>query len=53
VDEARAVLDVLNGWADADLDKIRAEHAALTAQVLPRLPLVLPRRRHRCPHDPA
>ena len=38
------VLAILNAWADADLDRVRATHAKLAAQVLPRPPLVLPRR---------
>jgi len=42
VDELHAVLAVLNAWAAADLDRVRAEHAALVAKVLPRLPPVLP-----------
>jgi hypothetical protein len=44
VEEAEflAVLEILNAWADADMDRVRAEHAELKAQVLPRLPPVLP-----------
>ena len=42
MDELRAVVAVLNAWAEADLDRVRAERAALAAQVLPRLPPVLP-----------
>jgi len=41
-DEVADVLDVLNAWAEADLDRVRATHAELQAQVLPRPPLVLP-----------
>jgi len=41
--ELNAILEVLNGWADADLAKIRATHANLTDQVLHRVPPIIPR----------
>lgn len=45
--EWRAVIDTLNAWADEDLARVRALHAALTAQVLPRMPPVIaPTKRH-------
>jgi hypothetical protein len=34
-----------NRWMEADTDQLRAQHAALAAQVLPRVPPVLPPRR--------
>ena len=40
--DLQAILDVLNAWADADLDRLRANHAEMTALLLPRLPPVIP-----------
>jgi len=42
MDEFLEVIAVLNAWADADLAAIRVTRDELAAQVLPRLPLVLP-----------
>jgi hypothetical protein len=42
MEEFLEVIARLNARADADLDVVRAIHAELTAQVLPRPPLVLP-----------
>ena len=43
--DLQAILDVLNAWADADLEALRATRDELAKQVLPRLPKVLPPRR--------
>lgn len=40
----QAIVAVLNAWANADFDRIVATHAELSAQVLHRMPPVIPRR---------
>ena len=45
--DLQAILDVLNAWADADLEALRATRDELAKQVLPRLPKVLPPVRRR------
>jgi hypothetical protein len=45
MDEAvDAIVAVLNAWADADLERLRAVRDELASQVLPRMPKVLPER---------
>jgi HAMP domain-containing protein len=41
--DVRPILAVLNAWADADLDRLRATRDELQAQVLHHLPPVIPR----------
>jgi hypothetical protein len=43
-DVLRLIVDAHNAWMDAEMAKLKAIHAELQAQVLPRPPLVLPPR---------